>query len=279
VTHTAFRYTLATFSLCLFVIAPALAVDWNHDPASPIGPELWGELDPAFSACGAGSSQSPVDIAVTARGGGAALRPDYHDVPLEIENNGHAIEVPYALVHAPASALRIGDEVYELLQFHFHAPSEHEVAGELADMEMHLVHQDLSGNQIAVVGVLLVVGPEPNPVVELIFAHAPDEEGVVDLDGTLVNAKQVLPGFLETAANPDAPFVLTSYWSYSGSLTTPPCTEGVRWFVLKEPLQVSAETVERMHELVRLFPHYDGYPSNNRPVLPLHDRVITDRGP
>lgn len=271
---------LSAVAIAYLSAAPlALAVEWNHDPDSAIGPYHWGDLDPGFVTCELGNHQSPVNIDDAIPGGGPALLAEYHDIPLEVENIGHTIEVPYALPGEPTSLLRIGGDLYQLLQFHFHAPSEHEVDGQLADMELHLVHRNVATGQLAVVGVLLVEGRDPNPVIEAIFDYAPDEEGVVAVEELAINAKQLLPGYLDDRRNARAPYELNSYWSYSGSLTTPPCSEGVSWYVLHEPVEVSAATIDRMHELNSLFPAYDGYPDNNRPVLPVNDRVIIDRGP
>jgi carbonic anhydrase len=129
-------------------------------------------------------------------------------------------------------------------------------------MEVHLVHTDSLGNNV-VLGILINVGPSPNALIEEIFENAPDDEGSVDLGGTL-DAEDLLPRS-------------RSYYTYAGSLTTPPCTEGVRWFVLKRPVQVSADTVELFHDLIGEFPEYDGYDQNKRPVRPLNGRIILEK--
>jgi len=252
----------------------AFAVDWNHDPGSPLGPSFWGELTPEFRTCGAiipdfegfqetGKKQTPIDIVNPMKAFLPALFPLYLDRPLVVENNGHVIEVPYEAEagHHP-SRLVVGLDVYDLVQFHFHAPSEHMVNGQEAAMELHLVHRDMLGD-LAVVGILMEIGHNPNRLVDLIMEKAPEEEGEVPV-GVSINAKALLPQSL-------------NYYTYSGSLTTPPCTEGVRWFVLQEPVHVSAVAVERLHELIAQFPAYGGFPDNNRPVRPLNGRTILDR--
>ncbi|HVR29785.1 MAG TPA: carbonic anhydrase family protein, partial [Thermoanaerobaculia bacterium] len=245
------------------------AQPWTHDPQSEIGPDRWGEISPAFRTCGAeidglpgfqetGRRQSPIDLASPARAKLPRLFFFYSETAFEVENNGHTIEVPYE----PGSVLYVGGEPLTLQQFHFHAPSEHTVDGRFSDMELHLVHTDALGSN-AVVAVLLEVGASANPVIDEIFAHAPADEGSVDVGGVL-DAGELLPGSL-------------GYFTYAGSLTTPPCTEGVRWFVLKRSVQVSEETVALFHLLIGDFPEYDGFSRNNRPVRPRNGRVVLER--
>jgi carbonic anhydrase len=258
------RIALAALTLSA---APALAQEWNHDPGSEVGPSRWGTVTFPFSTCGSilepggfvevGRKQSPVDIAGATA---AALPPPiylYGATPFEVENTGHVIEVPYAA----GSRLVIGLDAFDLVQFHFHAPSEHAVNGRLADAELHLVHRNALGN-LAVVGVLLQVGARPNALVEQIIGAAPAVEGANALEGRTLNALSLLP------RNP------FSFWTYSGSLTTPPCSEGVKWTVLKEPVQVSAAAVARLRALIAAFHGYAGYDANNRPVRPLDGRAI-----
>ena len=247
----------------------ASAQAWSHDPQSEIGPRLWGSLTFPFATCGSllatptgnaftevGKRQSPVDITLARPAFAVPPAFRYFATPFEIENTGHVIEVPYA----PGSFVTFGTDTYELLQFHFHIPSEHTVNGRASSMELHLVHRDALGN-LAVVGVLLELGPTPNPVIEEIFARAPLAPGTVAVEGATVNARDLLPRDLH-------------FWTYGGSLTTPPCSEGVRWTVLRNPVSVSQATVDRFHAIVRTFPGYEGFPNNNRPVAPLNGRRI-----
>lgn len=252
-------------------------IDWNHDPASDIGPNFWGSLTFPFATCGSqfdpvlqaeqaafvevGKKQTPVNIvtANTVREALPALVFKYRPSPFIVENTGHVVEVPYE----PGSSIRVGQDTYELLQFHLHAPSEHAVNGQLAAAELHLVHRNALLD-LAVVGVMIQVGRPVNRVIESILMNAPEVAGEeVDLGGD-IDAEDVLPRFV-------------SYYNYSGSLTTPPCSEGVRWFVLKEPVFVSKKAIERFHEIISLFPNYGGYPDNNRPVRPLNGRAIFNR--
>lgn len=264
-TRTRKQLLAAAAVLCL--AAPAAAQEWNHDPASAIGPTRWGTVAFPFATCGSelppggftevGRKQSPVDIA----GAQSALLPPpiyaYGNTPFTVENTGHVVEVPYAA----GSRLVLGLDVFDLVQFHFHAPSEHTVNGRPADMELHLVHRNALGN-LAVIGVLLQVGPRPNPLIEEIFANAPTTEGAKELHGRTLNALELLP------RNP------FGFWTYSGSLTTPPCSEGVKWTVLKNPVNVSQATVDRFRAIIAAFPGYEGFGANNRPVAPLNGRAV-----
>jgi carbonic anhydrase len=265
------KWIVALFLTSTLGLAPARAQQWNHDPESPVGPPTWGTVTFPFATCGSvlpgtpftevGKKQSPIDIT----GAQAALLPPplyrYGNTPFEVENTGHVVEVPYA----PGSNLVIGFDVFELVQFHFHTDSEHAVNGRKSPMELHLVHRNALGN-LAVVGVLLEVGPRPNPLIEEIFANAPIKAGAtVSVEGRSLNALELLP---RNAA---------SFWTYSGSLTTPPCSEGVKWTVLKNTVQVSQATVERYRKIVAEFPGYNGFPRNNRVVTPLNGRAILSR--
>lgn len=268
------------FALALaLALAPmaASAQEWNHNPESDAGPKFWGSVSFPFAICGSqfdpvvqaeqpavvevGKKQTPVDI-LPANTIAALLAPllfAYGSTPFEVENTGHVVETPYV----PGSFLLVGLDRYELLQFHFHAPSEHTVNGQAADMELHLVHRDVLGN-LAVVGVMLKVGAPPNRLLDDIIAASPLTEGTQAIEGRTISARNVLPGS-------------TSFYTYTGSLTTPPCTEGVRWFVLKNPVLVSQGTVDRLHQIIGLFPGYEGYGNNNRPTRPLNGRSIQNQ--
>ena len=249
------------------------AAPWNHDPGSAIGPLNWGALDPAFEMCDSGTRQSPVNISGTTRGGGPSLRFDYPDNELVVENTGHVIEVPIPIDNG--NTLLIGSSDFSLIQYHFHAPSEHTLNGQQFDLEAHLVHENAAG-RLAVVGVLMDIGDQPNELVDEVFHNAPEEAGEETKVGIESNARELLPGFESHVG--DGSFVINRYYSYSGSLTTPACSEPVRWIVLKDPVTVSTFTVEELHRPISLFPGYDGYPHNNRPVQPLNGRQITSRG-
>jgi len=213
------------------------------------GPEHWGGLDPAFFAAEKGVAQSPIDIQ-TARTFEASL-PDLQfssaPVPLEVLNNGHTVQVNCA----PGNSLRFGQETYGLAQFHFHSPSEHTIDGQHAPLEMHMVHKDANGH-LAVVGVMIRQG-KPDGDFEALWNNLPVEEAAA----TTVAGASIDPGALLPADR--------GYFWYDGSLTTPPCTEGVRWFVLQDGLEMSAEQLAKFQEI---------FNGNNRPVQPLNARLV-----
>ena len=220
---------------------------WAYSGAN--GPQKWGKLEKDFATCSVGTLQSPIDIpdANARKGDLPPLLFNYKAVPLKIIDNGHTIEVNYS----PDSWLTVEGKRYELVQFHFHKPSEFKINGKGQEMEAHLVHRDKDG-KLAVVSVLLDQGKE-NPLIKTLWSHLPQakekENVVADVQ---INAIGLLP------TNKD-------YYTFKGSLTTPPCSEEVTWYVLKTPVEISAEQIAR-------FGRY--YPMNARPVQPLNDRDI-----
>ena len=230
-------------------IAPAqtqlVAVSWGY--SGDTGPVRWGDLSPVFATCRDGVSQSPIDLTGNTAPKLHDLAFQYVSSPLEIVNNGHTILVNYA----PGSVLISDGKQYALQQFHFHRLSEHTVDGQPADMELHLVHRDAAGN-LAVVGVFLTAGRH-NEALQQVWANMPAEKSEKRLvEGVSVNASDLLPAD-------------QSYYSYTGSLTTPPCSEGVRWFVLNRPVEVSPEQLARFAAL---------FPDIARPAQPLNDRTV-----
>lgn len=209
---------------------------WSYE-AGEHGPQRWGDLAAEFATCSSGEQQSPIDIpAAIAPGPLRALRFDYAPGPATLLDNGHTVQVDLT---EGANVLSIADEAYELLQFHFHARSEHAVAGQHWPLEVHLVHRSSAG-ELAVLGVFFDTGA-PHQALSPVFDHMATASAdhtplTQDLDPTVL-----LP--------PD-----TDGWTYSGSLTTPPCTEGVRWHVLSTPLEISPQQLESFtthHELSR----------------------------
>ncbi|MCY4467102.1 MAG: carbonic anhydrase family protein [Thiotrichales bacterium] len=218
---------------------------WGYEGSR--GPENWDRLSPAFRLCGLGTMQSPLNIADAVPAHGDPIEFDYGPAPLNIVNNGHTVQVNYA----PGSGITVSGRRYELLQFHFHAPSEHSIAGRLAAMEMHLVHGNEAG-QLAVVGVLLEIGSE-NSALREIWAHMPEEKSPErTIDGVLIDAGDLLP-------------TNTSYYRYMGSLTTPPWSEGVSWFVLAEPVAVDRAQLDKLTRTVG---------ANNRPLQARNHRLL-----
>lgn len=242
------------------------APSWNHDPDdTSLGPAAWGEIDQSFEQCLEGDRQSPVDIAGTVPADLPPLEFSYPATPFVVENTGHVVEA--AMPETGAGTVTIGDDVYRLVQYHFHAPSEHTLDGQPYDAEVHLVHESEAG-ELAVVGIFLEASEPPSPLVDLVVESAPEDAGdEVEVDEVRSPSELVLE--LDTASD-----VVGDYYAYPGSLTTPGCTEGVRWIVLRDTLGISPDATVRLHELVAGFPGYDGYENNNRPTQPLNGREI-----
>ncbi len=225
------------------VIASGGDVHWSYE--GDTGPEHWAELSPDFATCGTGTEQSPIDLPSSAPLNPADLTFGYQNSTVNIVNNGHTIQVNYD----EGSTMTVDGQTYKLLQFHFHAPSENAVDGNPSAMEMHLVHQNAQG-RLAVVGVLLEEGAE-NPAYAPVLDNMPAEEGEPQtIAGASVSAAELLPGD-------------QTYWRFKGSLTTPPCTEGVKWFVMNNPVQLSAAQIGAYTAI---------YNRNARPVQAMNDR-------
>ena len=218
---------------------------WEYE--GPHGPAHWGTLDPAYHACVAGTHQSPIDIRHATSGDLPAITFAYHPSALKLIDNGHTIQVTYA----PGSFISVAGKKYELLQFHFHHPAEEQVSGTSYPLVAHLVHKSADG-KLAVVAVLFAQGAA-NDFVERLWMNLPKEQGKEStVPGAEVDVSTLLPAS-------------HGYFTYDGSLTTPPCTEGVTWFVLKTPVQISQNEIATFA---------GKYPHNARPVQQLHGRVI-----
>jgi len=222
------------------------SAEWSY--AGETGPEHWGDLDPGYELAKTGRSQSPVDIRAQKASASALdpLRTAYKAGTATAFNDGAVV----GLFVAPGSALGVGSERYELRRFEFHSPSEHTIDGEHAELEAHLLHEDATG-RVAVVAVLVRAGRE-NAFLRSFWSQMPRKPGrEVPVDGA-VNPSAILPASLAS-------------FRYTGSLTTPPCTEGVRWFVLRSPVEASIEQIDAFRAIV------DG---NNRPTQPVFGREI-----
>jgi carbonic anhydrase len=220
---------------------------WSYDGNE--GPSHWGDLNPYFAPCKNGHRQSPIDIRNPQKADLPPIRFDYKPSPLHIIDNGHTIMIN----NAPGSSFRVGDKQYALKQFHFHRPSEEKINGKTYDMVMHLVHADQDGN-LAVVAILLESGKN-NPLIQELWNNFPKEKEKEErLDTITINVANLLPADL-------------GYYTFSGSLTTPPCSENVTWFVLKQPITVTGEEIEQFTKLYR---------HDARPTQPLYDRVVLE---
>ena len=244
---------LSLIILCALVFVPGTAQDhppahaWDYSNAH--GPGHWAELSPEFATCKNGHRQSPIDIRDPKKTDLPPIQFDYQSSPLHIIDNGHTIMINYS----PGSFISVGEKKYALQQFHFHRPSEERINGKRYDMEVHLVHQDEEGN-LALVAVLLQQG-EDNPLVHELWNDLPKEKGKEEtLNGVQVNVAQILPAD-------------RGYYTFPGSLTTPPCSENVTWFVLKHPVTVSAAEIQQFSRLYR---------DDARPTQPLYGREVRE---
>lgn len=251
----------------------AIPRPWTHDFDDQTGPYRWGAVS---ATCEQGKSQSPIDIVPSQAVGSASAAPivlNYPKTDLVIENTGHVIEVPY---ETNAFAMIEGTP-YDLLQFHFHTRSEHALNGASYDLEVHFVHRAASG-RLAVLGYwikgcnLLDTTCKSNPVLDEIFANAPELKGEKDTHKEL-NPFEFLP-VLRTSTGG----VLENYYSYEGSLTTPPCSEGVRWFVAKDVITVSNESLKKLRSIIGNFPLYKNFQFNYRTPQPLNNREVRSFG-
>jgi carbonic anhydrase len=220
---------------------PHFAYEGEH------GPSHWGDLSNDWALAKTGRQQSPIGINGAVTGSEAKLNLSYHSTPVHIVNNGHAVQVNYQ----DGSTLSIADDEYSLKQFHFHTPSEHTIDTKQSPMEAHLVHANAQG-QLCVLGVMINEGAE-NPFLAKFWGKIPTHQGPVHRHNDIsVNVADFLPSNLST-------------FRYSGSLTTPPCSEGVRWLLLETPVTASRAQIEKLQ-------HITG--KNARPVQSLNGRKI-----
>jgi carbonic anhydrase len=211
------------------------------------GPSEWGTMSPEFSVCKLGKFQSPIDIRGAKPADLPAIKFDYKPSALKIIDNGHTIQVNYA----PGSSIDVGGVRYELLQFHFHKPSEEKINGKAHAMVAHLVHKNAEG-KLAVVAVLLDKGGA-SELIDTLWKNIPPEKGKENVIGsTTIDVAKLLPDTRD-------------YYTFQGSLTTPPCSEGVTWFVLKTPVKIADAEIAAFGKI---------YPLNARPVQPLNGRSI-----
>ena len=223
--------------------------EWGYQGA--IGPDHWGALAPEYAACD-GKEQSPVDIRAPAKASLPALHFDYRSGPLVIDNNGVTIRVNYPPGRS-GDFLIVGDTRYQLVQFHFHRPSEEYIGGKPYPMALHLVHKSSDG-KVAGVAVLLTPGAA-NAAVQQLWDHMPMTPGPDQaIFGAAVNPADLLPPSY-------------GYYTYTGSITAPPCTEGVTWIVLRSPVEISPAQIAAF---AKLFPH------DVRPPQPLNGRVVQE---
>lgn len=220
------------------------SLHWSY--SGDAGPQAWGGMRPEFSACAKGERQSPIDIR---EGLAVDLEPiafQYRPSAFSVIDNGHTVQVNMA----PGNFMDVGGRRYELLQFHFHRPSEERIDGRQFELSVHLVHKDAEG-RLAVVGVLLGKGAA-QPVVQTVWNNLPLEKHQDIRARAQLDPSELLP-------------TDRRYYTYMGSLTTPPCSEGVQWVVMRQPVAASPEQIELFSRL---------YPMNARPVQSAAGRRI-----
>ncbi|NJO39546.1 MAG: carbonic anhydrase [Cyanobacteria bacterium CRU_2_1] len=226
-------------------IASETEAEWGYGMDD--GPQLWSELSPDFSICTAGQQQSPINLQGAISSDLVEVQIGYQEIPLRLVNNGHTIQVNAD----PGNPITLDNQTFDLLQFHFHSPSEHSHNGQSYSMEVHFVHRNERG-ELAVLGVFMQEG-QKNEALQLIWDAIPAEAGPEQAIAEVkVQLNQLFP-------------VDRSFYRYFGSLTTPPCSEVVNWIVYQQPIEVSREQVEKFVEI---------FPGNARPIQPLNRRFL-----
>jgi carbonic anhydrase len=223
------------------------ATPWSYDGKT--GPELWGRLDPAYRACTRGHLQAPINIHHARLN--KALRPiEFHYMagPVHLENNGH-----FLVAHVErGSYIVIGRVRYDLVQYEFHRPSENTVNGKLSDMEVELVHRSADGKLVIVSVLLIEDANQPNATMATLVPNLPAKAGSTAEITDMISTAGLLPAD-------------RGYWTYTGSVTTPPCGEGVQWFVFEQPMTISRTQLRAFSAI---------YARNNRPTQELNGRWL-----
>jgi carbonic anhydrase len=240
------RSIVACVLLSAAVVANAAEhhVHWSYSGEG--GPDNWGSLESDFSQCKLGKEQSPIDIKDAAIGHFSPLDFNYKTSRGEVVNNGHSVQVNVA----DGGSLNLEGVPYKLVQFHFHTPSEEKIDGKSFAMVVHMVHRSADG-KLAVVAVLLKEG-KADAALGPVFEKMPQTVAEHSKVHVSIDPASILPSD-------------HGYFKFNGSLTTPPCSEGVKWMVLKQPVEVSSAQLSAFRAL---------YPMNARPVQPLNGRKV-----
>ncbi len=220
---------------------------WSYEGKE--GPENWGKLSPEFITCEIGRNQSPINVEDTTRSAIKALKAIHKFPAKDIVHNGHTVQINFK----EGNMLALDNLAFQMKQVHFHSPGENTIKGKSFPLEAHFVHADAKGN-LAVVAVMFAEG-DVNPGLAKLWEQLPAEEGSPVVLKSRVTPSELIP---ETK----------TYYRFSGSLTTPPCSEGVRWLLMKNPMTASKAQIEAFKRAI----HH----SNNRPVQPLNGRVVID---
>jgi len=222
------------------------AVHWTYQGHG--GPAEWGELSPDYHACKVGAMQSPIDLKSANVSADVSIKTDYKPVELEILHNGHTVQFNVG----NGSTLTTHGKTFSLLQVHFHTPSEHVADGKPYPLEAHFVHKADDG-ALAVIGVFYKEGKD-NSALKAVFDNLPMHETEAAKKGVTIDPSKMLPA-------------KTDFYRYMGSLTTPPCSEGVNWFVVRTPDEASKAQIDAIHEAMG---------SNARPAQAPNNRLIVE---
>ena len=237
-------------------------VSWGYEAEN--GPDVWAQLSPEYFLCAEGKHQSPIDLVNPTPAKLPPIPYNYHPTSINVRNTGHTIEVAFP----EGSWIELDGTQYQLLQFHFHAPSEHTVARKPFDMEMHLVHKNEDG-ELAVVGLLIERGHHKFEF-DPIWSNLPTVPGETQrIENVTTDGCLIIDPHLIFSPNDQGEDKTTSsfrnYYRYDGSLTTPPCSEGVKWIVLTTPIEMSESQIAAFKVI---------FHDNNRPIQPLNGRKL-----
>ena len=237
---------LAGLALCPVCARAGFAADAHWSYAGADGPDNWGKIDAASKVCTVGTQQSPIDIVHPIKAQLPPIKIAWHDRVETIVNNGHTIQLDVV----PGSTLSLNSDSYTLVQFHFHHPSEHTIAGKPSAMEAHFVHQN-GGGDLAVLGVMMKAG-SANAVFKKIVETMPQHAGPPVKADKKIDPHALIPSE-------------RGYYRYEGSLTTPPCSEVVNWLLLREPVAVAQADIDAFAKL---------FPMNARPLQDENRRFV-----
>jgi carbonic anhydrase len=236
----------AAAAAAILAAAPKHGTVWSYE--GELGPANWSKINADWAKCGTGNRQSPIDLRDGIKVNLEQIGFDYHPSSFNEVNNGHTIQVTVG----SGNFITVGNQTYELQQFHFHRPSEEKINGKGTEMVMHLVHKSAEG-KFAIVAVLLERG-QPHGLMQTIWDNLPLEKHEVVAPSIVIDPKDALPEHRE-------------YFTYMGSMTEPPCTEGVLWLVFKQPRQASPAQMALFSRL---------YPLNARPLQSTAGRMIKE---
>jgi carbonic anhydrase len=231
-----------------FSISAAEHAHWGYEGQG--GPAHWGKLSPDFSLCETGKNQSPIDINGVLKTHHGQLELTFQQGKQQILNNGHTIQINVSA----GNTLKLDGDIFTLQQFHFHAPSENEINGKQFPLEAHFVYKDDKEGKLAVLALMFQEGKANLPLAQA-WQQMPT---AIDQMAILVNHLDIKELFPKQF----------NFYRFSGSLTTPPCSEGVSWIVIEQPVSASVEQINQFRAVIGM--------TNNRPIQPLNGRIITN---